>query len=146
MKQPGVLLILLTFVAAVSFVVASEQYKNGRVKTTTLTGLAEVQTLGDPDGTGILKFSVNAELNQVCYELSVSNIGTASAADIRSGAKNNVGTVTATLELPAQGSSTKCVALEADKIADLIRNPGNYYVNVYNAEFPNGAIRGQLGN
>ncbi|HEV8367790.1 MAG TPA: CHRD domain-containing protein [Pyrinomonadaceae bacterium] len=146
MKQPGVLVILLTFVAAVSFVVASEQYKHGRNKTTTLTGFAEVPTIGDPDGTGILKFSIGVEENQICYELSVSNIGTPTAAEISFGSKTEVGTVIATLEAPANGSSKRCVTLAADKIADLIKNPGHYYVNVYNAEFPKGAIRGQLGN
>jgi len=27
---------------------------------------------------------------------------------------------------------------------DIIKNPANYYVNVHNAEFSNGALRGQL--
>ncbi|MBS1786273.1 MAG: CHRD domain-containing protein [Acidobacteria bacterium] len=31
------------------------------------------------------------------------------------------------------------------QINDIMKNPGNYYVNVHTAEFPNGAIRGQLG-
>jgi hypothetical protein len=28
---------------------------------------------------------------------------------------------------------------------ELIRNPEDYYINVHNAEFPGGALRGQLG-
>ena len=41
MKQPGVLLVLITFVVGVSFVVASEQFRSGTMQTTTLTGLNE---------------------------------------------------------------------------------------------------------
>jgi hypothetical protein len=29
-------------------------------------------------------------------------------------------------------------------LKDILRNPHNYYVNVHNAPFPNGAVRGQL--
>ena len=29
-------------------------------------------------------------------------------------------------------------------VADILANPEDYYVNVHNAEFPSGAIRGQL--
>ena len=145
MKQPGVLVVMLMFVAAVSFVVTSQQHKNGSTKTTSLTGHAELQTFGDPDGTGSFNFSIGAAESQICYELSVSNIGAPTAADISFVSKTEVGTVIATLEAPANGSSKRCVTLASDKIADLIKNPGHYYVNVYNAEFPNGAIRGQLG-
>jgi hypothetical protein len=37
------------------------------------------------------------------------------------------------------------VALDKDKIKHVMQNPANYYVNVHNAEFPDGAVRGQLG-
>ena len=48
------------------------------------------------------------------------------------------------LKAPATGSSKDCVALEKEKILDIIKNPANYYVNVHNADFPDGAVRGQL--
>ena len=34
--------------------------------------------------------------------------------------------------------------LNKNLLKDILRNPENYYVNVHNAPFPNGAVRGQL--
>jgi hypothetical protein len=45
---------------------------------------------------------------------------------------------------PATGSSKNCVAAEAAVIKRITQNPANFYVNVHNAEFPNGAVRAQL--
>jgi len=144
MKQPVVLLVLITFVAAVSFVVASEQYKQGRMSTITLTGLNEMPNYGDPDGTGLFKFSIDAAQNQICYELTTSNIASAALAQIHSGEKGIVGPTLVNLVAPTNGMSKDCVSVEPDKLADLIRNQSNYYVSVQTAEFPDGAIRGQL--
>ena len=145
MKQPGVLLVLITFVVGVSFVVGSEQYKNGTMQTTTLTGLNETSSLGDPDGAGILKFTVKADEGKFCYELNASSISDPTSATLNVGARGISGAVLTTLKTPTQGSSADCVTLDADRMADIVRNPGSYYVNVLNAEFPEGAIRGQLG-
>jgi hypothetical protein len=144
MKQPGVLVVLVIFVAAVSFVVASEEYKNGRVKTATLTGMNEVGALGDADGTGLLKFVVRSDGGRFCYELSVSNISIPTAASLNMGTRDSSGQPIAVLQPPVTGSVNDCVTLDADRIGDIQRNPANYYVNVQNAEFPGGAIRGQL--
>ena len=145
MKQPGVILVLIIFVAAVSFVVASEQYQQGRMATTTLTGLAEVGHFGDPNGTGIFKYKVDRAQNLFCYELSVTDIETATSAAVHSGTREAQGSSLITLQTPIVGSSKGCVTLAADKVAEFVKNPTNYYVNVQNAEFPLGAIRGQLG-
>ena len=144
MKQPIVLVLLVIFVAAVSFVVASEQYKQGHMSTVTLTGINEIPNFGDPDGSGLLKFKIDAQQNRFCYELSAASIETATAAQIHSGGKDAAGPSLINLQPPTFGMSKECVSVDSDRLADLIKNPANYYVSVQNAEFPQGAIRGQL--
>ena len=39
---------------------------------------------------------------------------------------------------------TCLTGLDKNLLKDIIRNPENYYVNVHNTPFPNGAVRGQL--
>ena len=144
MKQPVVLIILIIFVAAVSFVLASEQYKRGRMTAVTLTGVQQIPNFGDPDGTGLFKFQIDAQQNRLCYELSASSIATPTAAQIHSGGKGATGPSLINLQPPTFGMSKECVSVDSDRLADLIKNPANYYVSVQNAEFPQGAIRGQL--
>jgi len=144
MKQPGVLLVLVIFVAAVSFVVGSEQYKNGRMKTTVLNGANALPTIGDPDGSGVFKFAIKPEENQFCYELNVSNVGIPTAATVGIGSRGNTGPTLLTLQPPSHGTAKDCLTLDADKISELNSNLGNYYVSVQTEEFPNGAVRGQM--
>ena len=65
-------------------------------------------------------------------------------AHIHVGQEGVPGPVVQPLEEPADGTSMGC---EVDPmLADaLVDNPSNYYVNVHNAPFMAGAIRGQLG-
>ncbi|HEX7296824.1 MAG TPA: CHRD domain-containing protein [Pyrinomonadaceae bacterium] len=144
MKQPGALIVLFIFVIAVTFALASEQYNSARQLKATLTGSAEVPGPGDADGTGRVTLTLSAGKNQICYELAVSNIGTATAAHIHSGAADAAGPVLVMLKAPENGSVKDCVTLESEKILDMVKNPASYYVNVHNAEFPDGAVRGQL--
>jgi hypothetical protein len=144
-KQSATLIALIIFIAAVSFVLASEQEKQtGRSLTATLTGAAEVPGPGDPDGTGQFKLTLNPDREEICYELTVAKIGTATAAHIHTGAADAAGPVLVPLKTPVGGSVKDCVKLDREKLADILKNPANYYVNVHNADFPNGAIRGQL--
>jgi hypothetical protein len=144
MKQPGAIIILFIFVAAVSWGLASEQYNSLRRLKANLSGAAEVPGPGDSDGSGTFSLSLSASKNQICYELAVSNIGTATAAHIHTGEASVAGPVLVALTPPANGSAKDCATLDREKILDMIKNPAGYYVNVHNEEFPNGAIRGQL--
>lgn len=54
-------------------------------------------------------------------------------------------TVVVALAAPTGGSSSGCVSdVDRDLARAIIVNPDDYYVNVHNAEFPAGAVRGQL--
>ena len=62
---------------------------------------------------------------------------------IHIGAEGIAGPVVQGLTAPTDGHSSGCVVNDA--LADaLAADPGNYYVNVHNAEYPAGAVRGQL--
>ena len=145
MKRLEGAIVLFVLVAAVTIVLASQDKPHGgRPLTATLTGAAEVPGPGDADGAGSAKLTLNHGQGQICYELTVSNIGTATAAHIHTGAPDAAGPVLIGLDAPADGSSDGCVDLDKDKLKALMDNPAGYYVNVHNAEFPDGAVRGQL--
>ena len=144
MRQSLGVIALILFVTGISFVLSAQDQPGGRPITITLTGAAEVPGPGDPDGTGTVRLTLNPGKNQVCYELTVDKIAPANGAHIHAGAIDKAGPPIVTLTPPANGSSKECAPLDQEKIMDIIKNPGNYYVNVHNAEFPNGALRGQL--
>ena len=54
------------------------------------------------------------------------------------------GPIRVTLKAPTKGASDGCVTVPREILTAILANPANYYVNVHNAEFPAGAVRGQL--
>lgn len=111
-----------------------------------LTGAAEVPVAGDPDGSGFASVFVDAGAGEVCVFIEVVDIATATAAHIHAGAEGVAGAVVVTLPTPdASGVADGCVTgLDALVLQDIHDNPQNYYVNVHNADYPDGALRGQL--
>jgi hypothetical protein len=111
---------------------------------TRLTGAAEVPGPGDPDARGFAFVRWDADDGTICYTIFIRRIAPANAAHIHIGDENTAGPVVQALEAPTDGYSAGCVDNDA-LAAALDARPGNYYVNVHNADFPAGAARGQLG-
>jgi hypothetical protein len=108
----------------------------------TLTGAQEAPDPGDGNGRGQFTWSLDGQ--RLCYLLSVKRIGTAAAAHVHRGRSGVAGPVVVELEAPVPRASAECVQVAAN-LADALRErPGRFYVNVHNAAFPNGAVRGQL--
>ncbi|MBX7174561.1 MAG: CHRD domain-containing protein [Pyrinomonadaceae bacterium] len=107
-----------------------------------LSGKAVVPGPGDSDGSGNIKVTINQ--NQLCYELTVTNIANPTAAAIYEGDSGKIGAITVTLKPPVDGFSNDCINIGTGFTKRLSQNPENFYVNVHTAEFMEGAIRGQL--
>lgn len=106
-----------------------------------MTGGAEAPGPGDTDGSGMAKLTLNHEKGEICYTVTTKKIQTVTAVHIHAGAAGQSGDPKVTLTPVTKG----CVSADKGLIEDLMKNPANYYINVHNAEFPNGALRGQLG-
>jgi hypothetical protein len=137
-----VMLALLSFSGAIA---AQHEGHGSNPLSASLTGAAEVPGPGDPDGAGTAKIMLNEGDGKVCFELEVSNTGKATAAHIHEAPAGKAGPPVVTLAPPPEsGPSKDCVAADKELIKKIMQNPENFYVNVHNEEFPNGAVRGQL--
>jgi hypothetical protein len=112
------------------------------VLATTLSGAAEKPGPGDADGSG--KAVVKLKDDQVCWDLSWSNIDPANLSHIHKGGKTVAGPVVVNFFTKAPAVRKGCTEVDTKLVDAIAANPGNYYVNVHNAKFPKGAIRGQL--
>ena len=116
----------------------------GRKLQTSLTGAAEAPNPGDPDGSGTATVTVNPGQSKICYTLSVRNIAPATAAHIHEAPVGIAGPVRVTLRAPTSGNSSGCITVTRALALEILKDPADYYVNVHNAAFPGGAVRGQL--
>jgi hypothetical protein len=120
---------------------------------TALSGANEVPGPGDSDGSGAATVKVSVKAGRVCYAISVRDITLpAVGAHIHRGRAGVAGPVKVTLNNPTQIASTGIglsFGCERDLSRTLLRrirqNPAAFYVNVHTTDYPDGAVRGQLG-
>jgi hypothetical protein len=121
----------------------------------TLSGDQEVPP-ADPDGTGQASVEFTPAEGQVCFVVSFENIGTPNRGHIHAAPVGVNGAIVVEFfelaENPADprhdvletGHLEGCVPASESILRDIAANPGGFYVNLHNARFPAGAIRGQL--
>ena len=105
----------------------------------TLTGKAETPK-GDPDGSGTAEVTING--TRVCWEIHATKVAPLLAAHIHKGKPGVSGPVV--VPFGKTFKSKGCTRATSSLTAAILRNPGAYYVNVHNAKYPGGALRGQL--
>lgn len=136
---------LVLLPACLLLVVSVVAWQGASPMSVTLTGKAEVPGPGDDDGTGTATLTMNQEKGEVCYELTVSGIDAPGAAHIHEGAADKAGPPVVDFKPQFKDNMAKaCVAADKMLLEKIAKSPANFYVNVHNAAFPKGAVRGQL--
>lgn len=119
--------------------------KSGTPLMAHLMGENEVPVMGDPDGMGSIELTLNQGQGTITYTLHVEGIDPASAAHIHFGSAGMPGPVVVALMAPTSGMSSGVIeGVSKELIKNIRQNPEMYYVNVHNAMYPGGALRGQL--
>jgi hypothetical protein len=125
-------------------------------------GAADRAIAGDPNATGkAYVFGIDGDPSTLCYALvdigklaEVAQVpGNGRQAHIHEGPRGSNGPVVAVLAWPQDGQAGDCLTEgeagkfptgEAGIVQRILNNPQDFYVNVHNAAYPAGAIRGQL--
>lgn len=98
---------------------------------------------GDADGTGHFTAEADADSGDFCYTLAADKIAAPTAAHVHSGAAGQDGAPVVTLEVTGHDDEF-CLAVPLETLKAIAAKPDDYYVNVHTADFPKGAVRGQL--
>ncbi len=120
----------------------------GKALVAKLSGANEVPAANTADR-GHVVIRLNAKTLKVCWSFSALKLtplgvatATPTAAHIHSAVAGVNGPVVVPLGSPFARKG--CVAAAKSDIDAILANPKAYYVNVHNASYPGGAIRGQL--
>ncbi|MFN2385381.1 MAG: CHRD domain-containing protein, partial [Thermoanaerobaculia bacterium] len=136
MKKALLLLVALVLLAPAA---AAQTYSAGMAG-----GPIEVPP-GDPDGTGVAVVRINGNIVQ--WEVGVANIAAPTVGHIHRGGPGVAGPVVIGFDplIFRNGVASGSATVTDQALLDEIRaNPGGFYVNIHNGEFPGGAVRGQL--
>ncbi len=112
-----------------------------------MTGAQEVNAggqfnQGDPDGFGVAKIVIDTSDSTIDWEFLIAGIATPlTGAHIHSASAGTNGGIVVDFSAQLTGSGLA----DAD-LANVVANPANFYVNLHNADFPGGAIRGQFSD
>ncbi len=115
--------------------------------TALLKGVNETPVPADPDGIGFAVITFDQGAGTITFTAYAQNIASVTASHIHRGAAGvDKGTIIIPFNQPFVNgvSSGTLTGIAPSFMAEVVANPPGYYFNVHTADFPNGAIRGQL--
>jgi hypothetical protein len=114
---------------------------NGRNEKTTARS-----AMGDPRGSAVELLRIKG--NQVSFEITWHNLAPPTTARMHTGASGSTGGAVMSMVTTPMSSTLTAVAGSVTGnpalLARLVNNPNQFYVNLGNAHYPNGAVRGQF--
>jgi CHRD domain len=141
-------LAVLGSASLITAAIAEPVAEGGRKFTTPMSGAEEVPP-ADPDGSGTGSITVNVGQNRVCWDFTISNIAPPHRGHIHKAPAGSNGPIVVdffNMPVGTPGPLSGCTTVTLDRalLIDIIEHPSSYYLNLHNADFLGGAIRGQL--
>ena len=119
--------------------------EGGQTYTVAMTGEEETPVPGPAGAKGAITLNIDTAGGQLCYSgLSYDGPGKADQGHIHKGGKGFAGPVVVNLGLLEEGKDA-CVKADAKSLQAVVDDPAGHYVNLHTAEYPGGAVRGQVG-
>jgi hypothetical protein len=109
-----------------------------------MSGDQEVPGPGDDNGFGFAEIRIDPEAGTLCWFVFWEEIADPTAAHIHAGEAGVAGPPVITLDIPDPESETCMDGLDQAALQAVVDDPDAHYVNLHNADFPDGAIRGQV--
>ena len=112
-------------------------------------GEDEVPGPGDSDGVAYAEFVLDDETNELCYSVAAFAVSLpATAMHIHEGAAGVAGDIVVALDetiADANFEEGRCQTIDPTVTDAIAAEPSAYYLNIHTSDFPDGAVRGQLG-
>ena len=103
------------------------------------------QSASGPVGHGSVTLDTNPGKNELCLTLTVSATAQVTSVHLHAGSVGANGPVVANFTPPpVAGTSRTCVTVTDQLMKDILRDPGDFYVDVHTVDPLNGTLRGQL--
>jgi hypothetical protein len=97
---------------------------------------------GSPTAHGIVNVTLNAAAGKVCWTFELAGVAKPAFAHIHKGRAGTSGPVF--IPFGKTYKAKGCTRASKQAIDAVESSPNGYYVNVHNAKYPNGVVRGQL--
>jgi len=115
-----------------------------------MDGAQEVPGPGDADGTAAGTITLDDATGAISWSFTYANIASPTAMHIHGpgGSAGSSAGVFVNLGVATSGGAGTLISsttTSTTNVASIFANPTDFYVNIHNASFPNGAVRGQLG-
>lgn len=145
---------LVRFIVVAAFAVAATMFPStvaladkGEQFTVPFSGDQVVPGPGDPDGAGGVFIAMGKRTGTFCFFADTANISTPlTAVHLHRGVRGEVGEEVVQLHGPsADPDVSGCHRLDRKQVKDISKYRENYYIDIHNEEYPDGALRGQLG-
>jgi len=143
--------LITAFVVTLAVAGVATAGNGGRPLSTAMTGAQEAPGPGDANATGQANLRLNQGQGRVCFDISWADVdGQVVAGHIHLAPPGEPGPIVVTL-FTGSFAGTDAVSGCAQKvdrglIKAIRKDPSAYYVNVHSQpNFPDGAVRGQLG-